>query len=155
MTPQLAQSLSSFKKARKEESLKEGGQLEGWVFVNQAGNPKDGPNLRNRVHNRICEKAGLRKIRIHDLRHSYATIRISAGHNIADVSKQLGHASYKITVDTYYHWLPNEKKSEVEELDFLGKPMHHPHPYNATLIKIKGVSSYANTPILLSRRCRN
>ena len=63
------------------------------------------------------EKEGLRRIRLHDHRHAYATLRIAAGHNIADVSKQLGHHSIKITVDTYYHYMPGSNKSEVDQLD--------------------------------------
>ena len=63
--------------------------------------------------------AKLRKIRIHDLRHTYATIRLLSGHNIGDVSYQLGHSSIKITYDTYGHWLPGKFKSEVDELDIL------------------------------------
>ncbi len=70
----------------------------------------------------ILEKAGLRKIRIHDLRHTYTTLRISKGNNIADVSKQLGHSSMKITLDTYYHWIPGGKKDEVDELDRKAAP---------------------------------
>jgi hypothetical protein len=53
---------------------------------------------------------------------------ISAGHNIADVSRQLGHASIKITVDTYYHWLPSQHIGEVSELDEIGKARNHPQP---------------------------
>jgi len=44
-------------------------------------------------------------------------LRISKGDNILDVSKQLGHHSIKITLDTYAHWMPGGKKSEVDELD--------------------------------------
>jgi len=64
-------------------------------------------------------KAELRKIRIHDLRHTYATLRISKGDNIADVSAQLGHHSVKLTLDVYNHWAPGKKKFEVDELDRL------------------------------------
>ena len=63
--------------------------------------------------------AKLRKIRIHDLRHTYATIRISKNDNIADVSNQLGHFSETFTMKIYYHWMPGKKKSEVDELDDL------------------------------------
>ena len=74
--------------------------------------------------------ARLRNIRIHDLRHTYATIRLLSGHNIGDVSYQLGHSSIKITYDTYGHWLPGEFKSEVDELDKLhpSAPYTHPKP---------------------------
>ena len=47
-------------------------------------------NWRRRIFNKALEKAKLRRIRIHDLRHTYATLRISKGDNIADVSNQLG-----------------------------------------------------------------
>ncbi len=66
---------------------------------------------------KCLEKAGLRRIRTHDLRHTYATLRIAKGDNIADVSKQLGHHSIKITVDLYYHHLPGGSKDEVDGLD--------------------------------------
>ena len=64
-----------------------------WLFYNEAGSPVDVNNVRDRVFYKTLENAGLRRIRIHDLRHTYATLRIRAGHNIADVSKQLGHHS--------------------------------------------------------------
>ena len=74
-------------------------------------------NLRKRIFYKALEKAKLRRIRIYDLWHTSATLRISKGDNILDVSKQLGHHSVKITLDTYCHWMPGGKKSEVDELD--------------------------------------
>ena len=59
----------------------------------------------------------MRHIRLHDLRHTYATLRIAAGHDITDVSKQLGHSSIKITVDIYYKYKSGTRKSEVDQLD--------------------------------------
>jgi integrase len=79
----------------------------------------DTHNWRKRIFKKALEKAELRAIRIHDLRHTYATLRINAGHNINDVSGQLGHSSLKMTLDTYTHWMPGKQKSEVDELDFL------------------------------------
>jgi integrase len=56
------------------------------------------------IHQRVCAHAGLRANRIHDLRHSYATIQLYEHHApIQYVSEQLGHSSIKITVDTYGH----------------------------------------------------
>jgi len=69
------------------------------------------------VFNKAIEKAELRKIRIHDLRHTYSTLRISKGDNIQDVSNQLGHHSVKLTLDVYSHWIPGKKKVEVDALD--------------------------------------
>jgi integrase len=102
----------------KKKGVKLGlGGLPEYVFTNTKGNPTVLNNWRKRVFWKALEKAELRRIRIHDLRHTYATLRISKGDNIADVSKQLGHHSVKFTWDTYYHWMPGKKKSEVDELD--------------------------------------
>ncbi len=92
-------------------------EVSEWVFVNAVGNPIDYYNWLRRVFNPALEKGGIRQIRIHDLRHTYATLRIAKGDSIADVSKQLGHHSVKLTMDVYYHWIPGKKKSEVDELD--------------------------------------
>jgi integrase len=43
---------------------------------------------------------------LHCLRHTYAAQRIAAGENVYYVSRQLGHASTKLTLDTYGRWLP-------------------------------------------------
>ncbi|BBO74727.1 site-specific integrase [Desulfosarcina widdelii] len=75
MTPHLSSVLNKLRTQRKEHKLKYGwSKLPEWVFVNEVGEPLDPGNLRGRVHYKLCEKAELRRIRIHDLRHTYATI---------------------------------------------------------------------------------
>jgi len=88
-----------------------------FVFINKTGTLIDKDNWRRRVFNKALKKADIRRIRIHDLRHTYATLRISKGDNVADVSNQLGHHSVKLTMDVYYQWFPGKKKSEVDGLD--------------------------------------
>jgi hypothetical protein len=51
-------------------------------------------------------RAGLPRIRLHDLRHSYATAALAAGIAAKVVSERLGHATIAITMDTYSHVLP-------------------------------------------------
>lgn len=106
----------------KRDVLKKGwGSVPEWLFYSETGTMLDGDNLRSRVFYPCLKKAGIRRIRLHDLRHSYASMRISAGHNILDVSRQLGHASVKMTLDVYAHFLPKEGgKREVDDLD--GRP---------------------------------
>jgi integrase len=129
MSPQLAATLKNLIHQNKVTAMKKGwGEIPEWLFFNEEGKPLDQGNVRARIHYKVCEKSSLRRARIHDLRHSYATIRISAGHNIADVSRQLGHASIKITVDTYYHWIPNQASNEVADLDKIGKNRNNPQP---------------------------
>jgi len=93
------------------------GEEPEFVFTNTNGEFIDVNNWRRRTFNKALEKAKLRKIRIHDLRHTYATLRIGKGDNIDDVSKQVGHFSTKFTLDVYNHWMPGKKKAEVDALD--------------------------------------
>ena len=98
------------------------GDAPEYVFMNHDGKFIDLSNWRRRIFNKALDKAKIRRIRVHDLRHTYATLRISKGDNITDVSNQLGHYSVKLTLDPYNHWLPGKRKSEVDGLDDIGKP---------------------------------
>ncbi len=88
-----------------------------YVSVNGRGVFIDVNNGRGKALAKAVEKAEFRKIRIHDGRHIYATLRISKGDNIAGVSKQLGHHSVMLTMDVYYYWMAGNKKSEVVAMD--------------------------------------
>ncbi len=58
--------------------------------------------------------AGLRRVRLHDLRHGAASLRLAAGVDIAIVSKQLGHSAISLTVDTYSHLLDGVGRQAAE-----------------------------------------
>lgn len=116
ITPKLATTLHRLKAERKVVLLEN-----DWVFASKEGKMLNRNSFR-RTLQRCLKRAGLRRVRVHDLRHSYATIRLLKGHNIGDVSYQLGHSSIKITYDTYGHWMPGHFKSEVAELDELLQP---------------------------------
>ena len=62
----------------------------------------------------FSKKAGLETIRIHDFRHSHASLLVNNGINIQEVARRLGHAKIEITWNTYSHLYPN-KQSEVAE----------------------------------------
>jgi integrase len=128
MTPHLAETLQVLQTAQKRKALEKGRPFSEWVFANNLGTIMRYKAFRKALLG-CLKKAGLRKVRIHDLRHTYATIRLLSGHNIGDVSYQLGHSSIKITYDTYGHWLPGKFKSEVDELDTLhpSAPPLHPN----------------------------
>ena len=87
------------------------------VFANEAGNPLDPDNFRSRVWPKLLAKAGLRKVRIHDLRHTYASLLIAQGESLAYVKDQMGHHSIRVTVDTYGHLVPGRNKAAVDRLD--------------------------------------
>lgn len=87
------------------------------VFCTSTGKPLDDHNLRSRVFHPTLEKAGLRRIRIHDLRHTYASLLIHQGENLKYVQQQLGHSSITTTVDRYGHLMPEVRKNASEKLD--------------------------------------
>src|SRR3954452_13691079 len=65
----------------------------------------------------ILEKAELRRVRFHDLRHTFASLLIQQGESLAYVKDQLGHASIQITVDVYGHLVPGGNCAAVDLLD--------------------------------------
>jgi integrase len=73
------------------------------------------------------EAAGLPRIRLHDLRHTYATAALENArgwHEVKVISERLGHASVGITVDTYAHVLPTADRETADTLAslILGNP---------------------------------
>lgn len=54
------------------------------------------------------------RIRLHDLRHTWATMALTAGVHPKVVQERLGHSNIKITMDTYSHVLPGLQKSAAE-----------------------------------------
>ena len=70
----------------------------------------------DRYFNEGIKKSGVKKIRMHDLRHSHATLLINAGVNIVAVSKRLGHSDINQTLKTYTHLL---KDTDDKMMDFI------------------------------------
>jgi integrase len=85
----------------------------GLVFARQDGTPI-APNTITQRFNEIVAELGLRRIRLHDLRHGRASLLLAAGVDIALVSKLLGHSSIGLTVDTYSHLLEGVGKEAAE-----------------------------------------
>ena len=83
--------------------------MPGLIFCNQAGSPVDVNHFRGRIWNPALKLAALPHHRIHDLRHTYATIRIARGDDIAEVSAQLGHYNPMFTAKQYWHWKPSDR----------------------------------------------
>ncbi len=70
-----------------------------------------------RLSHPALAKAGLRRIRLHDLRHTFASLLIQNSESLAYVRDQLGHHSIQITVDTYGHLVPGANRQAVARLD--------------------------------------
>ena len=118
MSRQLSETMKELRTERKAEALAKGWKdVPELVFVNEEGNVIDDVNLRKRVFNKALEKAGMRLIRIHDLRHTFASLLIQNGESLAYVKDQLGHHSIQITVDIYGHLVPGANRQAVDRLD--------------------------------------
>jgi integrase len=77
----------------------------GYVFTTEDGHPLR-PEMVSREFKRLTALAGLRPLRLHDLRHLSASLQLAAGVELPIVSKRLGHSSIRITSDLYSHLLP-------------------------------------------------
>ncbi len=87
------------------------------VFPNSHGKHMNYQNFLSRIFLPAVEKAGLKRVTPHTLRHSYVAAMISAGQNIKYIQRQLGHADIRQTLDTYGHLLPDAEKDAAEKLN--------------------------------------
>ena len=77
-------------------------------------------NMIDKKFKQILERdKDLKKIRIHDLRHSHASLLINQGEDYLVVKERLGHASITTTIDTYSHLYPSKQKTLAHKLDDL------------------------------------
>ena len=61
--------------------------------------------------------AGLRSLKLHALRHTYASLLLQDRESPAYVKEQMGHSSIQVTVDLYCHWIPGSNRQAVDRLD--------------------------------------
>ncbi|MCE5333613.1 MAG: tyrosine-type recombinase/integrase [Desulfobacteraceae bacterium] len=113
---QLAETLRKLLKTRKEEALRNGsGEVTGIIFHSN-GNYIEQNHIR-KVFKRLLTKAGLREIRVHDIRHTTASLLLSDGASPVYVKEQLGHTSIQMTVDIYGHLIPSSNRGAINKLD--------------------------------------
>lgn len=110
MSPSLEKTLKDYREVARESEF-------DLVFCNEVGKPLDVNNVRNRVFNKALAEAGLRRIRLHDLRHTFASLLIHQGENLKYVQQQLGHASITTTVNRYGHLMPDVRENASMKLD--------------------------------------
>lgn len=89
------------------------------LYIFGAGDKPMHENMLMRYFKAYAKKAGVKEIRIHDLRHSCASLLISQGISIVAVSSRLGHKNITQTLNTYSHLMPNEAKRIVDIFESL------------------------------------
>lgn len=76
------------------------------IFCSGSGEPLRQQTVK-REFRRLLEAAGIRPIRLYDLRHTVATLAVAASVSVKAISEQLGHASISFTLERYSHVLPS------------------------------------------------
>ena len=84
-----------------------------WCSPPPAGDPLD-PAYVSRHFARLVARTGCPAIRLHDLRHTSASIGLAAGESLLEVSRRLGHSSISVTADVYSHVSPEVAKESAE-----------------------------------------
>ena len=87
------------------------------VFPSKAGTPIDHGNLLREHFYPALKKAGLPKVRFHDLRHTYASLLIEQGENVKYIQSQLGHASPVVTLTVYAHLINPTNQAAPSRLE--------------------------------------
>jgi integrase len=95
-------------------------QDQGYVFTTPEGRPLH-PNTVALHFSRVSDRAGLPRLRFHDLRHTSATLMLANGEHPKKVQERLGHANISITLDRYSHVTMDMQREAAERLDALLK----------------------------------
>jgi integrase len=85
------------------------------VFTDTEGAALD-PTFVSRHFDRLVKQHGLPRIRLHDLRHTSASIGLASGETLLEVSRRLGHSSISVTADIYSHIAPLVASESAERL---------------------------------------
>ncbi len=86
------------------------------IFPKQDGRPHDRKTILKYGLYAAVRRAGVKKMDMHSLRHTYASILLSQGTPITEVSAYLGHANTQITLEVYSHWLPRTHTNSISRL---------------------------------------
>ena len=116
--PKLAARLQARRDVMAAEAAMNGREPSPWVFpaLGDPSKPLNAKSLQN-AWTRLLTLVKLRHVRIHDLRHSYASSLLQAGESIQYVKQQLRHSTIKLTVDLYGHLIPSANRAAIAKLE--------------------------------------
>jgi len=107
---------------------------EGLVFPAPEGGYLRLENFRKRVWQPAITEAGVAPLRVHDLRHTCASLAIAAGADIKVLQGMLGHASAALTLDRYGHLFPGQAQSVADRLDEMARSAKRKAPASVASI---------------------
>ena len=122
LSPNVALLLRQHRKEQEAQRALVGKPLreDDWVFAHPDGNPLR-PGTVSHAFSKLSHKGVIPKLRLHDLRHSHATLLLEDGMDINAVKQRLGHSSAAFTLATYGHVTPRMQRAVVDSLDRLVK----------------------------------
>lgn len=117
LDPGLVATLRSHQTRQKAERLAAGPAwiAEGYVFTDEFGAPLHPEYISTRFES-LVDRAQLRRIRLHDTRHTAASLMLASGENVKVVAELLGHSSPTITQTIYQHVMPGMSEGAGERL---------------------------------------
>lgn len=120
LTDDAIRELKAHRKRQLQEKLLlgEAYQDNGLVFCREDGTPLDPREFTKRFQ-RYLKKAGLPKVRLHDLRHTHASLLLARGVHPKIVQERLGHSSITMTLDLYSHLVPGLQEAAAATLNGL------------------------------------
>ena len=121
--PLVIRSLQTQRRLQAEMQLKAGplwSNPPGLVFTNAAGAPLEQRTIDYQFK-RLVDAAGLKGVRFHDTRHTYAVNAIRAGDDVKTVQGNLGHASAAFTLDRYGHFTEQMKQDSAARMENFAK----------------------------------
>ena len=87
-----------------------------WVFPGPTDGPMSPDSVLHMLH-RVLKRAGLPRVRFHDLRNTFATLALQNGVDVKTVSGMLGHYSAGFTLDTYAHMTTAAQKEAARAME--------------------------------------
>ena len=123
-----------------EHKANTAGTIDDLMF-SKDGEPLSPANMVRDQFRPALARAGVRSMRFHDLRHTYAALMIHLGENMKFIQAQMGHTSIKTTMDLYGHLLPEASEGMGQRLDSLvftnGSPTPPPQIDGSTILHIE------------------
>ena len=105
-------------RAQQQEDREEWGNA--WVETGGVFTREDGrhihPDRFSQLFEKLIASSGLRRIRLHDLRHTHATLALAAGVHPKVVSERLGHSTVAFTLDVYSHAVPALQEEAADRI---------------------------------------
>ena len=125
LTPSTSLMLTEYREKREAESILLGKPIADMDLVFNALGKHLLPNTVTHAWSKLVKHSGLRSIRLHDARHSHASLMLKQGVHPKIVQERLGHSSIQITLDTYSHVAPGLQEAAAKRFDDAFKLKHN------------------------------